>query len=75
MQVRLYTQQNILETGHSLSRVIFQELEAIFDRTVLQTDVPLELTVGTRVGILVESALPNEVKPPKMFLKTARFLK
>jgi hypothetical protein len=54
---------------------MFQELEAIFDRTVLQPDVPLELTVGTRVGILVERALPNEVKPPKMFLKTARFLK
>ncbi|GCL59801.1 hypothetical protein NIES3807_29780 [Microcystis aeruginosa NIES-3807] len=54
---------------------MFQELEAIFDRTVLQPDVPLELTVGTRVRILFESALPNEVKPPKMFLKTAQFLK
>lgn len=54
---------------------MFQELEAIFDRTVLQPDVPLDLTVGARVGILVESALPNEVKPPKMFLKTAQFLK
>ncbi|CCI38061.1 conserved hypothetical protein [Microcystis aeruginosa PCC 9701] len=54
---------------------MFQELEAIFDRTVLHPDVPLELTVGTRVRILFESALPNEVKPPKMFLKTAQFLK
>jgi hypothetical protein len=32
---------------------MFQELEAIFDRTVLEPDVPLELTVGTRVVILV----------------------
>jgi len=64
LNVRLHTQETILETGHSLSRVMFQELEAIFDRTVLQTDVPLELTVGTRVVILVESALPNEVKAP-----------
>ncbi len=54
---------------------MFQELEAIFDGTVLEPDVPSELTVGTRVGILVESALPNQVKPPKTFLKTARFLK
>ena len=54
---------------------MLQELEAIFDRTVLEPDVPLELTVGTRVGILVESALPNQVKAPKTFLKTARFLK
>lgn len=54
---------------------MFQELEAIFDGTVLEPDVPLELTVGTRVGILVESALPNQVKPSKTFLKTARFLK
>jgi hypothetical protein len=73
--LRLHTQEIILETGHTLSRVMFQELEAIFDRTVLQPDVPLELTVGTRVRILFESALPNEVKPPKMFLKTAQFLK
>ena len=68
----------IAETAQNRSEFIFavfQELEAIFDGTVLEPDVPLELTVGTRVGILVESALPNQVKPPKTFLKTARFLK
>jgi hypothetical protein len=53
---------------------MLQELEAIFDGTALQPEVPLNLAVGTRVLIIVENVLPNEVKPPKTFLKTAQFL-
>ncbi|NJO65537.1 MAG: hypothetical protein HC836_47820 [Richelia sp. RM2_1_2] len=49
-----------------------QELEAVFDGTALQLEVPLNLAVGTKVRIIVESVLPNEVKPPKTFLKTAQ---
>jgi hypothetical protein len=55
--------------------MMFQELEAVFDGTALQPEVPLNLAVGTRVRIIVESVLPNEVKPPKTFLKTAQSLK
>lgn len=51
-----------------------QEIEAVFDGTALQLEVPLNLAVGTRVRIVVESVLPNEVKPPKTFLKTAQSL-
>lgn len=54
---------------------MLQELEAIFDGTALQPDVPLNLAAGTRVRIIVESVLPNEVKLPKTFLKTAQSLK
>jgi hypothetical protein len=54
---------------------MLQELEAIFDGTALQPVVPLNLAAGTRVLIIVESVLPNEVKPPKTFLKTAQSLK
>jgi hypothetical protein len=54
---------------------MLQELEAIFDGTALQPEVPLNLAVGTRVRIIVESVLSNEAKPPKTFLKTAQSLK
>ncbi|MBE9217154.1 hypothetical protein IQ247_31650 [Plectonema cf. radiosum LEGE 06105] len=52
-----------------------QELEAVFDGTALQLEVPLNLAAGTRVRIIVASVLPDEVKPPKTFLKTAQSLK
>ncbi|MEH1936877.1 MAG: hypothetical protein V7L14_24860 [Nostoc sp.] len=52
-----------------------QELEAVFDGTALQLEVPLNLAPGTRVRIIVESLLPNEVKPHKTFLQTAQSLK
>ncbi|MEB3309485.1 MAG: hypothetical protein VKJ02_04580 [Snowella sp.] len=54
---------------------MLQELEAIFDGTALQPEVPLNLATGTRVRIIVESVLPNEVESPKTFLKTAQSLK
>lgn len=54
---------------------MLQELEAVFDGTALQPEVPLNLAAGTRVRIIVESVLPNEVKPSKTFLKTAQSLK
>ncbi len=37
-------------------------------------DVLLTLVAGTRVRIIVESVLPNEVQPPKTFLNTAQSL-
>lgn len=52
-----------------------QELEAIFDRTALQLEAPLNLAAGTRVRIVIESVFPGKVKPPKTFLKTAQSLK
>jgi hypothetical protein len=55
--------------------MMLQELEAVFDGKALQPEVPLNLAAGTRVRIIVESVLPNEVKPPKTFLKTAQSLK
>jgi len=55
--------------------MMLQEHEAVFDGTVLQLEVPLNLAAGTRVRIIVESVLPNEVKPPRTFLKTAQSLK
>jgi hypothetical protein len=55
--------------------MIPQELEAVFDGKALQLEAPLNLAVGTRVRIVVENVLPNEVKPPKTFLKTAQSLK
>jgi hypothetical protein len=54
---------------------MIQELEAVFDGKALQLELPLDLAVGTRVRIIVESVLPNEVKPSKAFLKTAQSLK
>ena len=52
-----------------------QELEVIFDGTALQLEAPLNLAVGTRVRVIVESILPSEVQQPKTFLKTAQSLK
>jgi hypothetical protein len=52
-----------------------QELEAVFDGTALQLEVPLNLAAGTKVRIIIESVLPNEVKPPQSFLKTAQSVK
>jgi hypothetical protein len=55
--------------------MILQELEAVFDGTDLQLDVPLNLEAGTRVRIIVESIVSNkEVKPPETFLRTAQSL-
>jgi hypothetical protein len=54
--------------------MMLQELEAVCDGIALQPEVPLSLAAGSRVRIIVESVLPNEVKPPKTFLKTAQSL-
>ncbi|TVP64224.1 MAG: hypothetical protein EA343_05785 [Nodularia sp. (in: Bacteria)] len=53
---------------------MMQELEAIFDGTALQLEAPLNLSAGTRVRIIIESVLPNEQKPTKTFLQTAKSL-
>ncbi|MBE9058456.1 MULTISPECIES: hypothetical protein [Sphaerospermopsis] len=53
---------------------MIQELEGIFDGTALQLESPLNLAVGTRVRIIVETVLPNEQKQPKTFLQTAKSL-
>ncbi|MBE9231693.1 hypothetical protein IQ231_08320 [Cuspidothrix issatschenkoi LEGE 03284] len=53
---------------------MLQELEALFDGTVLQLETPLNLAAGTRVRIIVESIIPNEAKPLKTFLQTAQSL-
>ncbi len=55
--------------------MMLQELDAVFDGTALQLDVPLNLAAGKRVRIVVESVLPSEVRSPKTFLETARSLK
>lgn len=52
---------------------MLQELEAIFDGTALQLEVPLNLKAGTRVRIILESVLPDE-EQPKTFLETAKSL-
>jgi hypothetical protein len=44
--------------------MMLQELEAVFDGIALQPEVPLNLAAGTRVRIVVESVLPNEVRSP-----------
>jgi hypothetical protein len=55
--------------------MILQELEAVFDGTDLQLDVPLNLEAGTRVRIIVESIVSNEeAKLPKTLLRTAQSL-
>ena len=54
---------------------MLQELEAVFDGKALQLEKPLNLAAGTRVRVIVESIVSNEVKPPKTFLKTAQSLK
>lgn len=55
--------------------MMFQELEAVFDGIALQPEIPLNLTAGTRVRIIVKSVLPSEVKTSKTFLKMAQSLK
>ena len=51
-----------------------QQLEATFDGTSLQLEEPLNLAIGTRVRIIVESIAPIESIQPKSFLQTAQFL-
>jgi hypothetical protein len=51
-----------------------QQLEATFDGTSLQLEEPLNLTIGTRVRIIVESIAPIESIQPKTFLQTAQSL-
>ncbi|MBZ8181108.1 hypothetical protein [Oscillatoria salina] len=50
-----------------------KKINAIFDGTSLQLESPLNLDVGTRVRIIVETILPQE-QPDKTFLQTARSL-
>ena len=52
-----------------------QKLEAVFDGTALQPAVPLNLAIGTRVRIIIESVLPDGDQQPKTFLNTAQSLK
>jgi hypothetical protein len=52
-----------------------QQLEATFDGTSLQLEEPLNLAIGTRVRIIVESIAPLESIQPKTFLQTAQSLK
>ncbi len=51
-----------------------QQLEAVFDGTSLQLQEPLNLVIGTRVRIIIESIEPIEQIQPKTFLQTARSL-
>jgi hypothetical protein len=51
-----------------------QQLEATFDGTSLQLEEPLNLAIGTRVRIIVESIAPIESIQPKTFLQTAQSL-
>jgi hypothetical protein len=51
-----------------------QQLEATFDGTSLKLEEPLNLAIGTRVRIIVESIAPIESIPPKSFLQTAQSL-
>jgi hypothetical protein len=52
-----------------------QQLEATFDGTSLQLEEPLNLSIGTRVRIIVESIAPIESIQPRTFLQTAQSLK
>jgi Predicted nucleic acid-binding protein, contains PIN domain len=47
---------------------MIQEINAIFDGKSLQLESPLNLDIGTRVKIIVETILPQE-QPQKHFLK------
>jgi hypothetical protein len=51
-----------------------QQLKATFDGTSLQLEEPLNLAIGTRVRIIVESITPIESVQPKTFLQTAQSL-
>ncbi len=50
------------------------QIEAVFDGTTLHPTVPLDLKVGTRVRITVESVLPETPAKPKSFFQTAKSL-
>jgi hypothetical protein len=52
-----------------------QEFNAVFDATILLSEVPLNLAAGTRVLIIVTSILSDEVEYPKTFLQAAQSLK
>jgi hypothetical protein len=52
---------------------MIQEINAIFDGKSLPMESPLNLDVGTRVKIIVETILPQK-HPPKTFLETAQSL-
>jgi hypothetical protein len=53
--------------------IMIQEINAIFDGKSLQLESPLNLDVGTRVRIIVETILPQE-KTQKTFFETAQSL-
>ncbi|CAD5932249.1 MAG: hypothetical protein ACOYOY_04910 [Planktothrix agardhii] len=52
---------------------MIQEINAIFDGKSLQLESPLNLDVGTRVRIIVDTILPQE-KTQKTFFETAQSL-
>ncbi|BBD55214.1 hypothetical protein [Planktothrix agardhii] len=52
---------------------MIQEINAIFDGKYLQLESPLNLDIGTRVRIIIETILPQEQRP-KTFLETAQSL-
>jgi predicted DNA-binding antitoxin AbrB/MazE fold protein len=54
---------------------MLQELDAVFDGSILQPESPLDLAAGTRVRIIVTGILPEETEKIKSFLKTAQSLK
>lgn len=49
------------------------EINAIFDGKSLQLESALNLDIGTRVRIIVDTILPQEQRP-KTFLETAQSL-
>ena len=51
-----------------------QVLDAIFDGTSLKPTIPLNLTPGTRVRIIVESVEEKKEEETKSFLQTAKSL-
>lgn len=53
---------------------MIQIVEAVFDGTTLHPTAPLDLEVGTRVRITVESVSPESPASPKSFLQTAKSL-
>lgn len=53
---------------------MIQILEAVFDGHTLHPTVPLNLEIGTRVRITVESVLPETTEKPPSFLQTAKSL-
>lgn len=53
---------------------MIQIVEAVFDGTMLHPTAPLDLEVGTRVRITVESVSPESSASSKSFLQTAKSL-